>query len=306
MPRVATGSIETIQCADNTTTVRGRFRHEGQRYRVVFGQDVDGWTEARARSELEAIHALLKAGIALEKVLARYETDIEPERTNLYTAGISTDEYASDWLERRKIGEIGEAPLADNTYDDYRWRLKSHILPFFGKKPVVRVTTRDFQRFRGKLFQERAALLEIVEVGVIFKDKRGRSRKPLSLRSIQMQLRLAKQIFAQAVKDEIRSDNPGDDPDLKVSVPKPTRTFLELDQLAVFLDAAHTFRPRPARTTSQADEGASDDIRARLSRRDTQYALRLEYGLSSGRCRCSRRARPTLRGTIGSAGALSA
>ena len=41
-------------------------------------------------------------------------------------------EYASDWLERRRVGEIGEGPLAETTYQDYLWRFKKYILPRSG------------------------------------------------------------------------------------------------------------------------------------------------------------------------------
>ena len=37
--------------------------------RRVFGRDTDGWTDARARSELDDIRAQLKAGIPLAQIL---------------------------------------------------------------------------------------------------------------------------------------------------------------------------------------------------------------------------------------------
>ncbi len=134
MPRPASGSVEVRKLRDGTSSVRARFRHKGERYPVVFGRDVDGWTEARGRRELQMILAQLSAGVPIEQVLARYEPEPAHDEDE-YAAGITMHEYASDWLERKRVGEIGEGPLAENTYEDYLWRLKKYILPTSGEQP---------------------------------------------------------------------------------------------------------------------------------------------------------------------------
>ena len=98
-----------------------------------------------------------------------------------------------------------------------------------------------------------------------------------------MMMRLLGQILAQAVKDKVRGDNPARDPELKIKVPKPARTFLEIDQLVMLLDAAHHLQrvPRSSKRAKLTREQAAE-IRARLKRGETQYALRLEHGLSAG------------------------
>lgn len=53
--------------------------------------------------------------------------------------------YASAWLERKK------ATLARSTYGDYRSIWKKHVLPYFGDKPLCRVTRRDVEEFLGNL-----------------------------------------------------------------------------------------------------------------------------------------------------------
>ena len=116
MPRPASGSVEVRKLRDGTSSVRARFRHKGERYPVVFGRDVDGWTEARGRRELQMILAQLSAGVPIEQVLARYEPKPAHDEDE-YAAGITMHEYASDWLERRRVGEIGEGPLAESTYE---------------------------------------------------------------------------------------------------------------------------------------------------------------------------------------------
>ena len=128
--RPVTGSVESVPLRDGSASIRGRFRHEGLRYRVVFGRDVEGWTRARGLQELASIHALLVAGVAIAQVLARYEP--EPMHGLGDGSSIMFDLYASRWLERMRVGEIGQAPLAKNTHKDYLWRLRRHVLPFFG------------------------------------------------------------------------------------------------------------------------------------------------------------------------------
>jgi hypothetical protein len=223
MLRPASGNVEVRKLADGTTSVRARFRHKGERYPIVFGRDVDGWTEARGRRELQMILAQLSAGVAIQQLLARYEPD-STQDDDEYAAGITMHEYASDRLERRRVGEIGEGPLAETTYQDYLWRLKKYILPSFGRTPVARISDVDCRRFRGKLFKDSEALKKIAAAGERAEDANGRRRRPLSPRSIQMMMRLLGQILAQAVKDKVREDNPARDPELKIRVPKPART----------------------------------------------------------------------------------
>jgi hypothetical protein len=110
--RPRTGTVETVLLQDGSVSIRGRFSHEGERHRVASGRDVEGWTEQRGGQELKNIYAQLEAGIPVEQILARYEPAPVPALSD-YRAGVLFDLYASRWLERMRIGEIGEAPLAD-------------------------------------------------------------------------------------------------------------------------------------------------------------------------------------------------
>jgi hypothetical protein len=56
MPRPASGSIETHAWKDGrTVTFRARVRYRGQRHRIDFGTNLEGWSHERARNELERI-----------------------------------------------------------------------------------------------------------------------------------------------------------------------------------------------------------------------------------------------------------
>ena len=221
------------------------------------------------------ILAQLSAGIPIEQALARYEPEPAHDEDE-YAPGITMHEYASDWLERRRVGEIGEGPLAESTYQDYLWRLKKYILPSFGRMSVARISDVDCRRFRGKLFKDSEALKKIAEAGGRAEDENGRRRRPLSPRSIQMMMRLLGQILAQAIKDKVRDDNPARDPELKIRVPKPARTFLEIDQLVVLLDAAHYLQTAPR--SSKRANGLSAGSMSMLAQSKTYSATNDRIG----------------------------
>ncbi len=280
--RPSTGSIESVPLKDGSASIRARFSHEGLRYRVMFGRDVEGWTKERAMQELANVRALLAAGLPIEQVLARYEPEPAPAVGDRSSA-VAFDLYCSRWLERMRTGEIGQAPLAANTYQDYLWRLRKHVLPFFGPMQLAHISDQDCARFRARLFADRDELVKIIAAGGRSTDSNGRRRKPLSLRSIQMMMSLLAQILDDAVADRLREDNPARSKRLRVRVPKPERTFLEIDQLVALLDAVGELERAP-RSQKRAKLSAPEvtDIRERLRRGETQYALRLQFGLSSG------------------------
>ncbi len=276
----AFGTIESKPLADRTTSIRGRFLHDGQRQRVVFGRDVDGWTEARARQEMENIRVLLRAGMPINEVLERYQPAPSAE-TDSSAVDMTFHEYASEWFRRRCSGELGERPPTEKTREHYLWGL-SHLLPFFARKPVAQITKRDCERFRGKLFADSEALRVLINAGGKPTYKSGQPRKPLSLRSIRSVMALLAQILEDAVEDELSRENPARSKRLHVRVPKPKRTFLEIDQLVALLDAARELEGTPKlNKRAKLTQRQADQIRARLAGGETQYALRREYRLSS-------------------------
>lgn len=64
MPRERTGQVRTSVRKDGTITYSLRFRDQrGTRQVVTLGNQGDGWSEARARAELELTLARVKAGV---------------------------------------------------------------------------------------------------------------------------------------------------------------------------------------------------------------------------------------------------
>ncbi len=280
MARASFGTIESTPLDDGSMSVRGRFRYRGGRYRVAFGRDTDGWTDARARRELENIRVLLRAGMPVEEVLKQYEAAPAAD-SDADASDVSFHEYASEWFRRRCRGELGDRLPSEKTREHYMWGL-SHLLPFFARKPVARITKRDCERFRGKLFADSEALRTLIEAGGKPTYENGQPRKPLSPRSILSIMVLLGQILEDAVDDELRPDNPARSKRLRVRVPKPKRTFLEIDQLVALLDAARELERTPiSNSRAKLTQEQAEQIRARLARGETQYALRREFRLSS-------------------------
>jgi integrase len=176
---------------------------------------------------------------------------------------------------------VVQGPEEAGNCERYLWAL-SHLLPLFARKPVANISKRDCERFRGKLFADSEALRVLIDAGGKPTHANGQPRKPLSLRSIRSVMALLAQILEDAVEDELRTDNPARSKRLHVRVPKPKRTFLEIDQLVALLDAAreHEETPRLNKRAKLTQQQA-EQIRARLASGETQYALRGEYGLSS-------------------------
>ena len=279
--RRASGTIEKVRLADGSTSVRARFTHDGVRHRIVFGRDVDGWTPERGRAELDDVLAQLKAGIPIGDILGRYAPP--PPDADESDPAITFHEYASDWLARRQRGEIGDEPLSESSHKDYLWRLSKHILPFFGRLAVAQISDVDCRRFRAKLFTDREDIAKIIAAGGRPTHPNGQARRPLSQRSIQKLMGLLAQILDDAVEDKLRPDNPARSKRLRVKVPKPNRTFLEIDQFAALLDAARELEAQPRSTARAKLTGAqAAEIRRRVAAGETQTKLCAEFGIGSG------------------------
>lgn len=69
------------------------------------------------------------------------------------------------------------------------------------------------------------------------RDERGRRRKPLGPASIRDVLQVLGAILDETVEDELLESNPARGKRMRVRVPKPTRTFLEMDELTLLLQA---------------------------------------------------------------------
>jgi integrase len=244
MPRQATGSIVDHRGKDGKIYRSLRFRAHGKRYTEPLG-----------------VVSLAAAGTALRHLLADVERGTwtppapvqppaEPEQIPTFHA------YSEQWW------ELSEAEWSPNTREDYRWRLESHLLPYFGTTPVDQITGTMVKRYiaekaaEGERIREAAAKGKPLMQG--YADKRGwqlqRPLRPLSARSTNMTLTTLAAILDAAIDDDAawaakmpRNAARG----RRVKERAPTRTYLDsAEQIAALLDAA-----------GELDRGAAKDRR---------------------------------------------
>ena len=211
-----------------------RFTAYGKRRYVTLGRPDDGWTEAKAETELENVLADVRRGIWQPHTI---EAPPEPPQDPGF------HEFASAWFEAIR----GE--LRPNTILDYEWQLRVHLLPFFKDHRLSQITVSEVDRYREAKVAEARAVEAAAARGRPITDKyvdrreckRRRSRRPLSAVSINKTITRLGQILEVAVERELIPRNAakvgGKRRRLKAA--KPARVYLDrAEQIAALLDAA--------------------------------------------------------------------
>jgi integrase len=120
--------------------------------------------------------------------------------------------FAEDWWLRN------EKQLAPSTQLDYRWRLETHLLPFFARHRLDGITFDQVERYIARKLDE---------------------PHPLSPRSINMTVTLLGAILEGAVERELIPHNPARGRGRRVRERAPRRSHLETaEQISALLDAA--------------------------------------------------------------------
>jgi integrase len=120
----------------------------------------------------------------------------------------------------------------------YRCHLERHLLPAFEDCIVEEVDRARCLRLKATLVANSRELRELVAAGREVRDEHGRRRKPLGAASIRSVLQILATILDEAVEDGLLESNPGRGKRMRVRVPKPSRTFLEMDEFLALLQAA--------------------------------------------------------------------
>ena len=115
MEKRARGEIRVHERKDGQVTYSLRFRVNGKREILTLGTDTDGWTFRKADRKLEDVLARIRAGV--------WEPPEPPDRDADRAQTFHV--FASRWWAARK----GE--LRPRTRENYEWRLRKHLLPFF-------------------------------------------------------------------------------------------------------------------------------------------------------------------------------
>src|SRR4051794_6044941 len=245
MGRRAAGQFDVVVMADRSRAFRLRYRVNGERERETLHERREcrcgcggGWNEQTARAELEMLIAM--AAVDPEAYAARRRRrQLAAVAEPVVADGVPTfHAYASWWLRAKVNGVIGRRPIDENTEADYRWRLSVHLLPFFGAYRLDEIDRKLCERFKDAKLREAEELRVAIAGGAELRDARGRRLQPLGLASIKKLLETLAAILDEAIEDEHIDRNPARSRRLRVHAPKPPRSFLEMDELAAFLDAA--------------------------------------------------------------------
>ena len=277
MPPEPSGSIDVVILADGTRAFRLRFRALGKRQRDVLHDRAGcacgcggGWDERAARAELGNILARVRAGVWQPR---------EPAAPAVAPAEIPTfHEYASAWLTAKVQGVLGDKPIDENTRTDYRWRLTRHLLPFFATYRLDQIDRELCLAFKARKLQEAHEVREALAAGADLKDRQGRTARPLSAASIRKLIDTLAAILDDAIEDELIDRNPARGKRMRVRVPKPARTFLEMDELVAVIEAAEAQDRASTVVLPIAGDGSTRDRVARLAadgRRPSDIATEL-------------------------------
>jgi integrase len=132
MPRPATGQVVVDQ-RRRSPTYGLRFHAYGRREYVALGTAADGWTRAKAHTELQNVLADIRREIWRPPAVAT---------TPVMSQDPTFHEFASQWFESSK-GEWRE-----KTRLDYEWQLSNHLLPFFKDHRLSQITIAEVDRYR--------------------------------------------------------------------------------------------------------------------------------------------------------------
>ncbi len=200
MARKATGKVIEHESTDGRTYRALRFTAYGRRRYVSLGAVSAGDAERALR------HTMADVERGTWQPPSATEPPPEPEPIPTF------HQFAEEWWVRN------ERQFAENTQLDYRWRLESHLLPFFKDHRLDAITFDLVERYiAGKLAED----------------------KPLSPRSINMTVTLLAAILEGAVERELIARNPAKGRGRRVRERAPRRSYLETAaQIEALLDAA--------------------------------------------------------------------
>ncbi len=297
MSRPAKGTVEVKTLTDGTRVFKLRFYVQGRREHEVLHERRNckcgcsgSWNERTAAVELENVLARVRAGVWRKR---------NPPPPAVVGRVPTFHEYASAWLQAKIDGVLGDRPIGPNTQADYRSRLANHLLPFFGEYRLDEIDGDLCLAFKSHKLTEAAELRRAIAAGAVLRDRRGRRVRPLGPAMIRKLTACLITILDEAVDDGHLERNPARGRRMRIKVPKPPRTFLEMDELVALTDAAGeqdawfarpklAVTPTPASTAAKAAERWTAG-RGPATSPHSSVSLRRPSPTTSGDC--ARRAR---------------
>jgi integrase len=217
MPRPPTGQV-IERPGKRGATFALRFRAYGRRRYVTLNVT----TRTEAEQELAYVLADVKRGIWKPAEPAPIVGTVDDPTFH---------EFASEWFAARE-----QEGLAHKTLVDLRWSLSNHLLPHFKNHLLREITPAEVDRYKTAKASERARLEEARRVA----QERGErvADRGLSNASINHTLRHLSQILEVAVEYGLIASNPATGRRRRLKASKPSRPWVEPEQLVAFLDAA--------------------------------------------------------------------
>ena len=218
MEKRSRGQIRMHERKDGQVTFSVRVRAYGRREVVTLGTDTDGWTIRKVERALDQILAEIQSGVWKR-----------PGATASGGEDQTFHEFASRWWAARRV------ELRTTTRLDYEWRLCKHLLPFFADFQMSAFTIALVDEYRNQKVIERERIRVAAAAGQPFRDKRGQRRVALSNESINKTLVLLANILDTAVEYGLLPSNPARGARRRLKADRPTRRFLEADELGELL-----------------------------------------------------------------------
>ncbi|HEX4189330.1 MAG TPA: site-specific integrase [Solirubrobacteraceae bacterium] len=265
MPRPNAGQVtERAWKNGKTTTFGARLYAYGRRHRIVFGTDKQGWNRTRAEIELEDIQQQIDRG-----------TWTPPQKkTTVKRMGAPRPDGHQPFapFAQTVLGAKRSHGLDADTVADLEWKL-GYLTGYFGRMELLEIDVARVDAFRDELAKRARVIRDAAARGkpltetVERRDGMSyqRRKRALSNTSINAMLVLLGQILQRAVDYGYIGRNPvrvGERSQRFLPAVKPTRSFLEVDELLSLLDAA-----------GELDEDSRSD--RRIGRRAALAALAL-------------------------------
>jgi integrase len=206
-----------------------RFLAYGERRYLTLGTEHDGWTRAKAQTELDNILADVRRGIWIPPDRTRKKVDSTPEPE----AFVRFHAFASKHVNARRL------EVSERMHEFETWALSQHLLPYFATWPVADIDFEAVDDYRGYKVGQAVQRCEAIEDGEPLRDADGRMLKPLSPSSINKTIDVLQSILAVAVERDLLDKNPASGRRRRLK--KPARRPVHLDnvhQIQALLDAA--------------------------------------------------------------------
>jgi integrase len=226
MGRPATGTIVEPKNADQSWALR--IPAYGDRHFVSLGLSDDGWDRRKADEECKFIMGQVRRGTWIPPEVDESGPKPDGLEDPLY------HDWAETWMEE------GEAEWDDRTIADNKWALEQHLLAFFGHLRLTEITIEKVDAYRVAKQKQAKALRRTAE-------EEGKSTKrvdgALSNNSINKTISRLGSSLKKPVeypKYAIKM-NPAIGKERKAKKNKVERTWLEVEQMTAFIDAADGF-----------------------------------------------------------------